>query len=117
MKNWKKFLAQKIDTEEYYIAVPTKYDMFQFRVCYVKHNGYTLILPIDHAEGELSVFGKMFVDWFKFRQDLNTRYDKPHWWRPIRFNRKKKLVIWSVNTVNQAYSVFKAEMVDKTINE
>lgn len=117
MKDWKKFLAQKIDTEEYYIAVPTQYDMFQFRVRYVKHNGYTLILPIDHEEGELSPFGKMFVDWFKFRSDFNTRYDRRGWWKPVRFNRKKKLVIWAVNNIDKAYSQFKLEMLDTTINE
>lgn len=117
MKDWKKFLAQKIDTEEYYIAVPTQYDMFQFRVRYVKHNGYTLILPVDHETGELSKFGQMFVQWFKINQEFNTRYDRTFWWKPIRFNRKKKLVIWAVTNINKAYSQFKLEMVDKTINQ
>jgi len=118
MKDWKKFVASRtLKIEEYYISIPTQYDVFQFRVRYVKHDGYTLILPIDHVEGELSVFGKMFIDWFKFRSDRNTRYDGPHWWRPIRFNRKKRLIIWSVASVNTAYDIFKAEMVDKTINE
>ena len=117
MKDWKKFLAQKIDTEEYYIAVPTQYDMFQFRVRYVKHNGYTLILPVDHETGELSKFGQMFVQWFKINQEFNTRYDRTFWWKPIRFNRKKKLVIWAVTNINKAYSQFKLEMVDKTISQ
>jgi hypothetical protein len=117
MKDWKRFLAQKIDVEEYYIAVPTQYDMFQFRVRYVKHNGYTLILPVDHEEGELSKFGQLFVQWFKINSEFNTRYDKAHWWHPIRFNRKKKLVIWAVTNINKAYSQFKVEMVDKTINQ
>lgn len=117
MKNWKEFFAKKIDTEEYYIAVPTQYDMFQFRVRYVKHNGYTLILPIDHEHGELSKFGELFIQWFKINSEFNTRYDRTFWWKPIRFNRKKKITIWSVQAVNKAYSVFKAEMVDKTINQ
>jgi hypothetical protein len=117
MKDWKKFLAQKINTEEYYIAVPTKYDMFQFRIRYVKHNGYTLVLPVDHAAGELSIFGVKFIEWFKFRADFNTRYERKGHWTPIRFNRKKKLVIWAVRNINAAYEQFKREMVDKTINE
>ena len=117
MKNWQQFLAKKIDTEEYYIAVPTQYDMFQFRVRYVKHNGYTLILPIDHEMGDLTEFGQMFIEWFKFRSDFNTRYDARGWWKPVRFNRKKKLVIWAVENINKAYSQFKVEMVDKTINQ
>lgn len=117
MKDWKEFLAKRVDVEEYYIAVPTRYDMFQFRIRYVKHNGYTLILPVDHVEGELSVFGQKFVQWFKLRSDYNTRYDRRGWWKPVRFNRKKKLVIWAVAAIDHAYSEFKREMVDKTINE
>lgn len=117
MKDWKKYLAKKIDTEEYYIAVPTQYDLFQFRIRYVKHNGYTLIIPIDHQPGELSKFGEMFVEWFKINSEFNTRYDAAHWWKPVRFNRKKKLVIWAVANIDKAYSQFKLEMVDKTINE
>lgn len=117
MKDWKKFLAQKIDTEEYYIAIPTQYDMMQFRIRYVKHNGYTLILPIDHEKGELSEFGQLFMDWFKFRSDFNTRYEQHGYWRKVRFSRKKKLVIWAVANIDRAYQQFKAEMVDKTINQ
>lgn len=118
MKDWKKFVADRtIKTEEYYITVPTNYDMFSFRIRYVKHNGYTLIIPVDHENKELSVFGKMFIDWFKINQAFNTRYDKAFWWKPVRFNRRKKLVIWAVNNIDKAYTQFKAEMVDKTINE
>ena len=117
MKDWRKFFAKKIDTEEYYIAVPTQYDMFQFRIRYVKHNGYTLLLPIDHEKDELSPFGKMFVEWFKYRIDFNTRYDRPGWWKPIRFNRQKKLVTWAVRQINAAYEEFKREMVDNPINQ
>ena len=118
MKDWKKFVAtQTVKTEEYYISVPTAYDMFQFRIRYVKHNGYTLILPIDHETGDLSIFGQKFVEWFKLRSDFNTRYDRAHWWKPVRFNRRKKLVIWAVTNIDKAYSQFKLEMVDKTINE
>lgn len=116
MKDWKKYLAKRIDTEEYYIAVPTQYDMFQFRIRYVKHNGFTLVLPVDHEHEELSKFGELFIDWFKWHQQYNTRYDRPGWWKPIRFNRKKKLVIWAVQSINDAYAQFKLEMIDKTIN-
>lgn len=118
MKNWRQFVADRtIHTEEYYITVPTQYDLFSFRIRYVKHNGYTLILPIDHEHENLSVFGAMFIDWFKWHQQYNTRFDKPGWWKPIRFNRRKKLVQWALKSVDQAYTDFKAEMVDKTINE
>ena len=117
MKDWQKFLAKKIDTEEYYISVPTQYDLFQFRIRYVKHNGYTLILPVDHEENKLSPFGKMFVDWFKLRSDFNTRYDRRGWWKPVRWNREKKLVIWAIANIDKAYTEFKREMVDNTINQ
>ena len=106
-----------IKVEEYYITVPTQYDIFAFRIRYVKHNGYTLILPVDHENDKLSPFGKLFIDWFKFRQDFNTRYDKAFWWKPVRFNRRKKLVIWAVMNIDKAYQEFKREMVDKTINQ
>lgn len=116
-KNWQQYLAPKtIKTEEYYIAVPTQYDMFHFRIRYVKHNGYTLILPIDHEHGELTEFGAMFIDWFKINSTFNTRYDRAGWWKPVRFNRKKKLTIWAVMSIEKAYSTFKQEMLDKPIN-
>lgn len=118
MKNWKEFVADRtIKVEEYYITVPTQYDLFQFRIRYVKHNGYTLIIPIDHQPGELSKFGELFIDWFKINSEFNTRYDKTFWWKPVRFNRRKKLVIWGVSNIDRAYKQFKLEMVDKTINE
>lgn len=118
IKDWQRHLAPKvIKTEEYYISVPTAYDIFHFRIRYVKHNGYTLIIPIDHEHGDLTKFGAMFVEWFKIASNFNTRYDKPGWWKPVRFNRKKKLVIWAVLNVEKAYEHFKQEMLDNPINQ
>jgi hypothetical protein len=118
IKDWRRYLANDtvVDTEEYYIAVPTTYDVFYFRIRYVKHNGYTIILPVDHEHENLSKFGALFVDWFKWHQQFNTRYDKPGWWKPVRFNRKKKLVVWGVMSVEKAYEQFKQEVVDSPIN-
>ncbi len=117
MKDWKRFVADKVIlTEEYYITIPTQYDMFSFRIRYVKHNGYTLILPIDHEHEGLTDFGNMFIDWFKMNSAYNTRYDALGWWKKVRFNRKKKLTIWAVMSVQKAYNDFKAEVVDKPIN-
>lgn len=116
-KNWQQYLADRvIKTEEYYIAVPTQYDIFHFRVRYVKHNGFTLILPIDHEADDLSKFGALFIDWFKWHQQFNTRYDAKGWWKKVRFNRKKKLVVWAVMSVEKAYEEFKREIVDNPIN-
>lgn len=117
MKDWKRFVADRVvNTEEYYITIPTQYDMFSFRIRYVKHNGYTLIIPVDHENENLTEFGALFIDWFKMNSAYNTRYDALGWWKKVRFNRKKKLVIWAVMSVNKAYSDFKQQMIDKPIN-
>ena len=117
MKDWKQFYADKLVTEEYYITIPTQYDIFTFNVRYVRRNGYTLILPVVMDITQVSDFGKLFIDWFKIRSDFNTRYDAPHWWKKIRFNRKQKIVSWAVSSIDTAYSEFKKEMIDKTINQ
>lgn len=117
LKDWKYFCTDHIVTDNYYVWVSTQYDTFHFKVKYVRRNGFTLIESVDFDRKQTSPFGNLFLDWFSHRIDFNTRYDEPHWYRRIRFNRKKKIVTWAITNVDLAYSQFKKEMVDKTINE
>lgn len=115
MKNWKSYLAKRIVVEEYYIAVPTQFDTFQFKVHYVRHNGYTLIQPLATVKDEYTEAGQAFMEWITLRSDFNTRYDQPHWWKPVRFFRKRKITTWAVQNIDKAYSAWKQELI-LTIN-
>jgi hypothetical protein len=92
---WRTHFGQKIVIEEYYINIRLQHSHEQYIVRYVKHNGYTTINPVAGQKTELS-------DWVKLNQTLYTRYDLPHWYKRIRFNRKKKLVLWGVKTIQKA---------------
>lgn len=111
--NWREHFSQKIVVEEYYIIMRTQYDSLTFKIHYVKHNGYTYM---EHSPGfdfgkEQGDEAKEFLEWVRFRSDILTRCDRPHWWKPIRFKRKKKLVIWGVKSLQKAYNEFYQERV------
>lgn len=86
-------MDKKIVIEEYYMTHHKSQERFVIR--YVKHNGYTTIIPVAGQKSELS-------DFIKNHQVQMTRYDKPHWYKPIRFNRKKKLLEWADKAIEQA---------------
>jgi len=113
-QNWEDHLVKMIVVEEYYIyVVSQEYGKMQFRVRYVKHNGYTVIESLPEYNRMLSSFEK----WFHMRSDLNTRYDLPHWWQPIRFNRRKIITKWALKTIERAFKQYHQENVNAVIPE
>lgn len=111
---WREHFTQKIDVEDYYISIKTQHDSLAYVVRYVKHNGFTLLeSSIAWPFQELTQDAKDFNEWLKFRSEFNTRYDRPHRYKPIRFNRKKKLVTWGVNTFQDAYNQWYKEKINE----
>ena len=98
---WHDHLAKKITVDEYYVH----HRGIQFKVRYVIHNGFTVIEPLPNSHKNTS-----FEEWFKLRSDFNTRYDKPHWYKPLpRFGRDKKIVNWAVDSIHKAYTQYYQE--------
>lgn len=89
------------------LAVPTQYEVLEFKVRYVKHNGFTHIQLM--AKPDMLPKHRQFAEWFWLHSNHNTRYDKPHWYKPIRLGRKKKIVIWALESIDLAYSAFYTE--------
>lgn len=107
--NYRDHLAKMIVVEEYYIHVDTdKFGKMQFRVRYIVHNGYTLIEPLTDYNKRLNDF----EDWLRLRMEFNTRYDEPHWYKPIRFNRERKIVEWALGNIQKAYNQYYQETID-----
>jgi len=94
---WHDALAKKITVDEYYIH----WGGMQFKVRYVTHNGFTYIESLPDSKRS-----RDFEEWLHLRSDLNTRYDRPHHWQPIIFNRDKKIVEWAVKAVEEAYNQY-----------
>lgn len=86
-------LDKKIVIEEYYMTHHKSQEQFVIR--YIKHNGYTTIKPVAGQKSELS-------DFVKNNRVQMTRYDEPHWYKPIRFQRKYKLMDWADKTIEKA---------------
>ena len=104
--SWHDALAKKIVVEEYYIH----WRQMQFKVRYVVHNGYTVIEALPEYNKSTSDF----EEWLRHRSDLNTRYDLPHWYRPIKFNRDKKIVKWATEAIANAHGQYHQESISRT---
>lgn len=103
--SWHDALAKKITVDEYYIH----YRNMQFKVRYVVHNSYTVIEPLP----EYNKSTDDFAEWFRLRIDMNTRYDLPHWYKPIKFNRDKKIVKWTLEAIEAAYGQYHQENINR----
>lgn len=95
MKNWKEFLIDKLDVEEYYLHVWLHHEPYGIKVRYIKHNGNTQIeLTATSVTNNAD-----FIEWF------NHYYD-PLQPGLIRFGRKKKLVTWAVENAATAFAAW-----------
>lgn len=109
MKYWQRQLKSKITVDEYVIKWehPHTHQMIDFRVRYVKHNGYTLILG-DHSE---------FGEWLSLHSEFNTRYDLPHWYRKLSwYKRDQAIVQWANKNLDLAFWQFSVERIDHLPN-
>lgn len=100
---WHDALVKKITVDEYYIH----WRGMQFRVRYIVHNGYTVIEALKDYNKSTSDF----EEWFHLRSDLNTRYDQPHYWRPILWSQDKQIVDWATKAIAIAYDQYTQENV------
>lgn len=78
-------IDQKITIEEYYITFAYSE---RYIIRYVTHNGYTTLKPVAGQMTDLSLHVENHPTIF-------TRYNKPHQYKPIKFNRKRKLAEWA----------------------
>ncbi len=95
---WHDALAKKITVDEYYIH----WRQMQFKVRYVVHNGFTVVEALPEYNKSTSDFS----EWLRLRSDFNIRYDRPHWYHPIRFNRDRRIVEWATETIEKAYKQY-----------
>ena len=101
---WKQHLQGRVITvEEFAIEMKTTADPILMQMRYVKHNGYTTLKCKAGPAG--------FIDWVDLHLIDMTRYDKPHWYKPVRFFRKRRLTLWAVRTTQAAYNRWYIETV------